>query len=434
MEINKNSKIEEIFNLAIKNHLGNNLKDAQHLYNKILKIDPNHLSTLNNLGELLTKLGNFQEARNLFEKSLQINPNLASAYNNLGLIHKKLNNNILAENNFKKAIELNPNLANAHYNLGIIFREKGEYENAKTSYEKVIKIFPNHINSFNNLGILYDELGMTQKAKESYKEALKINPNYVDALWNSHILASDINETLSILQKLCDVDKHHLKSKIIISGLEKYKGNSKLFNDILNSENSTHPYTRSLKWIFSLPKLPKIFFNRWSFFDAMLTLADSSKPFYEFGVWNGVSFKYLLKTFKKGYGFDTFTGIPDTWHNEPKGNYTNFGKIPQIKGGEFIVGKFEDSLPKFFSEKRPVASLINFDADLYSSTICALNYSKEVITENTILIFDEFIMNNKWEEDEFKALNEFCINTGNSYEVLAFSLSTKQVAVKLKKN
>ena len=39
-----------------------------------------------------------------------------------------------------------------------------------------------------------------------------------------------------------------------------------------------------------------------------------------------------------------------------------------------------------------------------------------------------------WEKDEFKALNEFCYNSGFSYEVIAFSFSTKQVAVKLKKN
>ena len=146
--------------------------------------------------------------------------------------------------------------------------------------------------------------------------------------------------------------------------------------------------------------------------------------------------EYLLNIWlilSKRFGFDTFTGIPEIG-NEPKGNYTNFGKVPKIDGGEFIVGKFEDTLPKFFMEKRPIASLINFDADLYSSTICALNNSKEVIDENTILIFDEFIMNDKWEQDEFKALNEFCNNLKINYEVLAFSLSSKQVAVKLKKN
>ena len=80
-----------------------------------------------------------------------------------------------------------------------------------------------------------------------------------------------------------------------------------------------------------------------------------------------------------------------------------------------------------------MASLINFDADLYSSTLCALNYSNKVIDEKSILIFDEFLTNKNWEKDEYKALNEFCNNFGVDYEVLAVSFSSKQVAVKLKK-
>ena len=43
-------------------------------------------------------------------------------------------------------------------------------------------------------------------------------------------------------------------------------------------------------------------------------------------------------------------------------------------------------------------------------------------------------MNENWEEDEFKALNEFCDNLGFSYDVLIVSFSTSQVAIKLKKN
>ena len=163
-------------------------------------------------------------------------------------------------------------------------------------------------------------------------------------------------------------------------------------------------------------------------------MSDKSRPFYEFGVWNGISFKYLVNTFKKGFGFDTFTGLPEDWHNEPMGTYSAFGSIPKIKGGEFIDGKFENTLPDFFSKERPMASLINFDADLYSSTLCALNHSNKVIDEKTILVFDEFIVNDKWEEDEFKALNEFCDNLCFGYEVIAISLFTKQVAIKLKKN
>tara|TARA_B100001287_G_scaffold209542_1_gene178420 strand:- start:93 stop:1397 length:1305 start_codon:yes stop_codon:yes gene_type:complete len=434
MSDGENLNIEDKFKLAIENHSKKKFKLAETIYIDILKIDPNHINTLNNLGELYRVIGKFNNAKNCYEKAIKINPNFASAYNNLGLIFLKNKDKPKAIDLFNKAIEIDPNLANANYNLGIIYKELGNYEKAKNLYNKVIKIIPNHSETLNNLGILCEELGESQNAKDYYEKVIKINPNHTTALWNSHILASDIDEALSYLKKIYEIDKQHLKAKIMISGLERYKGNFDLYNNLLNSESSNHPYTRSLKWIFSLPKLPKIFFNRWSFFDAVIALSDSSKPFYEFGVWNGVSFKYLIKTFKKGFGFDTFTGIPDTWHNEPKGNYTNFGVVPNINGGEFIVGKFEDTLPIFFQEDRPKASLINFDADLYSSTICALNNSKKVIDENTILIFDEFIMNDKWEEDEYKALNEFCKDIGSSYEVLAVSLSTKQVAVKLMKS
>ena len=49
----------------------------------------------------------------------------------------------------------------------------------------------------------------------------------------------------------------------------------------------------------------------------------------------------------------------------------------------------------------------------------------------TTLVFDEFIVNNNWEQDEFKALNEFCESNGFKYEVVAVSLFTKQVVCRL---
>ena len=54
--------------------------------------------------------------------------------------------------------------------------------------------------------------------------------------------------------------------------------------------------------------------------------------------------------------------------------------------------------------------------------------------EKSILIFDEFLMSKHWEEDEYKALNEFCDKFNISYDVLAVSFFSRQVAIKLKKN
>ena len=394
-----NLTVEETFALAVKNRQKNNLQVAENLYKEVLKINPDHFESIFDLGTLLAQTKRFDLAKPLLQK----------------------------------AIQTQPNYARAHNSLGITFLELGENQKAISSYEKAIQIQPNYAMAHNNLGITFLELGEKRKSKSSFEKAIKIQPNYAHAYWNLHSLANDIDEALTILKKLYEFDNKYIKAKLMISALKAFKGKFEDFDTLIRSSESNHPMTRSIKWVFSLPKIPKIFFNRWDFFDAIVAQTDKTRPFYEFGVWNGISFKHLIKTFKKGFGFDTFTGIPEDWHNEPSGTYSSFGSVPKIKGGEFIVGKFENTLPKFFSQKRPLASLINFDADLYSSTLCALNYSNNVIDEKSILIFDELITNKNWEKDEYKALNEFCDSLSISYDVIAVSFYSKQVAIKLKK-
>ena len=321
----------------------------------------------------------------------------------------------------------------AHFRLGLLFVEIRNYQKAKNCYEKVIAINPNHIGALINLGIIYANLGENQKAIGCYKKAIKINPSCAEAYWNLYMIAPNIDEALLMLKKFHKINNNHTEAQIMISGLEAYKGNFHMFNDLLKTTYAGHPHTRSIKWLLSLPTLPKIFFARWDLFNNVIESTNNSRPFYEFGVWEGASFQYLINTFKKGFGFDTFTGLPEAWNSNQEGTFSTSGLIPKIKGGEFIVGKFEDTLPEFFSKEKPLASLINFDADLYSSTLCALNYANKVIDEKTILVFDEFIMSENWEQDEFKALNEFCDNLNISYEVIAVSLVRWQVAIKLKR-
>ena len=460
--------IKHAFNLAIQYHQKNNLNEAKKIYLQILKINPNHVNAHNNLGAAYKQLGEIEKAKSCFEKVIQLNPNDVDGHNNLGLLLFELKEIQKAKSFFEKTIQLNPNYVEAHNNLGTIFNELKEFQKAKDCYEraiqlnpnyamalynlgiifkqfglsqkavgyfeKAIEINPNYAESYNGLGIIFQELGNNiKKAKSCFEKALKINPNYADTYWNLHSLVSNIDEAIEILKKLIHIDNNHFNAKSMLACLEYFNGNHKNFNNLINLNNSNDSYIRSFKWVFSLPKLPKLFFNKKDFFDGVTAISDKSKPFYEFGVWNGVSFKYLINTFGRGFGFDTFTGIPEKWHDNPAGTYSSFGSIPQISGGEFIVGKFEDTLPKFFSKKRSVASLINFDADLYSSTICALNNTKDIIDADTILVFDEFLMNDRWEEDEYKALEEFCNNFNFSYDVLAVSFYTKQIGVKLKK-
>jgi len=378
---------KETFALAVQNQQKNNLQVAENLYKEVLKTNPNHFESIFFLGTLSLQIKNFNRAIQFLNQAIQIQPNHVDSHNN----------------------------------LGAVFFELGKFQKAISCYEKAIQINPNYAAAYSNLGNLLQAkaLGERKKAISCYKKAIQIQPNHTNAHWCLHSFAPDIDEALKILKKSYRVNNRFLKNKIMISALQGFKGNFKDFDVLVASSEASHPYTRSIKWVFSLPQLPKIFFNRWDFFDAVIALADKSRPFYEFGVWNGISFQYFINTFGKGFGFDTFSGLPEPWHNLAKGSYSSFGSIPKITGGEFIVGEFKHTLPKFFSKKKPLASIINFDADLYSSTLCALNYSNKVIDEKSILIFDEFLMNDNWEKDEYKALNEFCDNFNISYDVFA---------------
>lgn len=391
-----------------------------------------HSSILHNIqGAAHARLGNLELAVNCYRQALKKAPNDHKILNNLGLALKDKGNMDAAIKAFRTAINLSPNFAEAHNNMGLVLKTLGKLNEAIGAYKKAIEAKPQFPEALNNIGNVYVESGDVNRGISAYKAAIATNPNYAEAFLNLSGTAENIAEARNWIEECLKVDANNVDATISLSAVKFYQGDKSEFTALVKSSLKEHPSTRSLIWAFNLPKLPPLYFHRWALFDQMMKLSKTDRPFYEFGVWRGEAFKYLIKTFKKGYGFDTFEGLPEDWHDEKSGTYSSDGNIPKVDGGEFIVGKFEDTLPSFFAEKRPMASIINFDADLYSSTICALNFAKPVIDQHTILIFDEFIMNKNWEEDEYKALEEFCLKNKFTYEVLAISFFTKQVAVRL---
>ena len=402
---------------------------------KSVQLSPQDAEAHSNLGNTFKALGRLDEAEVSYMKAIALNPNHVQSHNNLGFILQNLGRLDEAEVSYRKAIALSPNYIIAHNNLGNTLQELDRLEEAEACLRQALVLEPNFAEALNNLGITLNKMGRLEDAETIYKQAIALKPDFADAFWNLSGCEKTIKDAEHWIDKCLEVNENHQLARLTKSALSFYQGNRDDFDNLMLSEFKQHPYMRSFSWVFSLPNLPELHFNKWCFFDAIIKKSITSKPFYEFGVWRASSFKYLIKVFKKGYGFDTFSGLPEDWIVgsviEKEGTYSSDGNVPQIKGGEFIVGKFEDTLPVFFSESRPMASVINFDADLYSSTICALNFSKPVIDKDTVLVFDEFIMHESWEQDEFRALNEFCSINHCSYEIIAISFFTKQVAIKL---
>lgn len=175
---------------------------------------------------------------------------------------------------------------------------------------------------------------------------------------------------------------------------------------------------------------------------ALPMISKSNGLVCEFGVASGRSIRMtreILTPEVTVHGFDTFTGLPEAWGNEPAGSYTMEGAIPRFNDGQdvqFHKGLFSDTIPSFLDtcthehKKQPLA-YANIDCDLYSSTMDILQLFSDRIVPGTILLFDEYIGHETWREDEYQAWQECCQEFGWTYEYLAVSLSSKQVAVRV---
>ena len=157
----------------------------------------------------------------------------------------------------------------------------------------------------------------------------------------------------------------------------------------------------------------------------------------EFGVGNGRSLRMtqeLLPLHVPIHGFDTFTGLPQAWGNEPIGTYSTGGRAPSMEGDViFHKGLFQDTIPQFLAEcdNESFLAYANIDCDLYTSTLDILESMHSKIVPGTILVFDEYLCHPTWRQDEFRAWRECCKRFGWQYEYLAFSLETKQTVVKV---
>ena len=233
-------------------------------------------------------------------KAIDLNPNYSEAHFNLGVTLQKQGKFKKAEESFRKVVALNPDYAaEAQFKLGFVLQKQGELKRAIESYTKAIKLKLDYAEAYNNLGNTYKELGKLKKAEAMFKQAVAFKPKYANAYWNLHGIKESIQDAEYWIDRCLASNFNHFAARLTKSALRFYQGDRNSFDDLMQSKLKHHPVMRSFSWVFSLPKLPELYFDKYYFFDNIIKKSITSKPFYEFGVWRGSSFKYLIKTFKK---------------------------------------------------------------------------------------------------------------------------------------
>jgi macrocin-O-methyltransferase TylF-like protien len=152
--------------------------------------------------------------------------------------------------------------------------------------------------------------------------------------------------------------------------------------------------------------------------------------FLEFGVAEGASIRRwsarLTNPRDRFIGFDSFEGLPARWlDNRQKGHFSTGGRLPETEDPRisFVKGWFHESLPNYQMPEHEWL-IVHFDADLYSSTVCALDWLREYVKPGTVLCFDEF----NHQADELRAFDEFIDSAALSFALVAASQDSAHVA------
>ncbi len=178
----KDPKVFSNYGMILRNL--RRFKEAEILYRKAIKLNPNFANAHSNLGNILKDLGKLKEAELCQRKAIEINPNFANAFSNLGIILRDLDKLREAELCQRKAIQLNPKFADPHSNLGTIFIDLGKLEEAEISYRKAIKLNPNLADAHLNLGSLFIDLGKLHEGKSCQLKAIELNPHLAKAYYS----------------------------------------------------------------------------------------------------------------------------------------------------------------------------------------------------------------------------------------------------------
>jgi tetratricopeptide (TPR) repeat protein len=177
-----------------------------------------------NLGILAARAGDLNGAIELFERALKIDPDHAIALENLGSAYRQQKNWPEAERALKRALALIPEDTEANYSLGMVYAEQNDTARASQYLERALAARPDYPAALNNLGIVYLRAGRRAEAIERFKESIRVAPEYDQSYLNLarlYAIEGDRQKAKSVLEDLLKKHPDHAQALAELSQLER---------------------------------------------------------------------------------------------------------------------------------------------------------------------------------------------------------------------
>jgi tetratricopeptide (TPR) repeat protein len=162
--------------------------EARLSFEQTLKMQAGYLETkpnaLNNLGLLATREGDTERAIGYFEQALRLYPDLLVALQNLGNAYRQQKRFNDARIALERAMAVAPENAEVRYSLGMVFAQTGDAGRAHDLLREAIAIRPAYPEALNNLGILYLRTQRRDLAVAQFEQAIRAAPDFDQAYLN----------------------------------------------------------------------------------------------------------------------------------------------------------------------------------------------------------------------------------------------------------
>jgi tetratricopeptide (TPR) repeat protein/peroxiredoxin len=164
------------------------MTEARESFERALQLRASYPDTLanswNNLGLLAARDGRAGEAIGYFQEALKLSPDHMIALDNLGSAYRQQRRWDDARRTYERALAVSPNDAEANYGLGMVFARNDDTARAFDSLQKALKLRPIYPEALNNLGILYLRTQRRDQAVASFEECIRVAPAFDQAYLN----------------------------------------------------------------------------------------------------------------------------------------------------------------------------------------------------------------------------------------------------------
>jgi protein O-GlcNAc transferase len=212
------ASVGDLIRAAMPLHQAGRLGEAGHLYDQVLKREPNNFDALHLKGLIAHQQGRHSEAVDFIGRAVQLRSSAPIFWFNYGNVLRAAGRNAEAVDAYRSAIGLKPDFADAYTNLANALETLSRKDEAESARETIAILRPNGAEALFRLGTARSVQNDLSGAADAYRRAIQIERDHLGA----HV---ELASTLALLGQTDDAIAVHRSLLSMRSIDAKYHGN-----------------------------------------------------------------------------------------------------------------------------------------------------------------------------------------------------------------